>query len=82
MLKLNPNVILQDVKTYINNTTLLKKIIQGSIQKYDPFVLVCQVQQVYFTPYPSINSNKNAWWAVFKVKARPTIDALVNDMAF
>jgi len=50
--------------------------------KYDPFVLATQVQQVYFTPYPSIRSDKSAWWAVFKVKARSTIDAPVADIAF
>ena len=50
--------------------------------KYDPFVLASQVQQVYFTPYPSTKGDKNAWWAVFKVKARSTIDASVDDMAF
>ena len=50
--------------------------------KYDPFVLATQVQQVYFTPYLSVRSDKHAWWAVFKVKARSTIDAPVDDMAF
>jgi len=28
--------------------------------KYDPFVLASQVQQVYFTPYPSTKRDKNA----------------------
>ena len=50
--------------------------------KYDPFVLATQIQHVYFTPYPSIRSDTNAWWAVFKVKARSTIDTPVDDMAF
>ena len=50
--------------------------------KYDPFVLIGQAQQVYFTSYSSITSDKNAWWAFFKVKVRSTIEALVNDMAF
>jgi len=29
--------------------------------KYDPFILASQVQQVYFTPYPSTKRDKNAW---------------------
>ena len=50
--------------------------------KYDPFVLTCHVQQVYFTPYPSTKRDKNSWWSIFKVKARSTIDAPVDDIAF
>ncbi|KAJ8421735.1 hypothetical protein Cgig2_008551 [Carnegiea gigantea] len=50
--------------------------------KYDPFVLASQVQQVYFTPYPSTKNDKKAWWAVFKVKPRSTIDTSIEDIAF
>ena len=50
--------------------------------KYDPFVLAGQVQQVYFAPYPSTKSDKNVWWAVFKVKAISTIDAPADEMVF
>jgi len=50
--------------------------------KYDPFVFASQVQQVYFTPYPSTKRDKYVWWVVYKVKVRSTIDALVDNMAF
>jgi len=43
--------------------------------KYDPFVLVSQATQVCYLPYPSAEAGRKDWWAVLKMKSRPTIDA-------
>jgi len=44
--------------------------------KYEPFVLAQQAQQVYFTEYASKKKEKANWWVVCKTKARSTINAL------
>ena len=38
--------------------------------KYEPFILVVQVAQVYFASYPTLKRNVNDWLAVCKIKAR------------
>ena len=43
--------------------------------KYDPFVLVSQVTQVCYLPYSTSEAGSKDWWAVLKMKSRPTIDA-------
>lgn len=40
----------------------------------DVFILASQAQQVYMTPYPHRNPAGVGWWAVWKTKARSTID--------
>lgn len=49
---------------------------------YDPFVLAHQVYQVYFTSYPSLKKDKSQWWAVFKTKARSSVDAPIDESIF
>ncbi|KAK9668336.1 hypothetical protein RND81_13G052900 [Saponaria officinalis] len=49
---------------------------------YDPFVLSYQVDQVYFTKYPSLKRDKDQWSAVFKTKARSNVDAPADENAF
>ena len=66
----------------MNSISLLRSTIQKKYPTYDAFVLASQVQQVYFTPYPSTKNDKKDWWAVFKVKPRSTINACVEDVAF
>ncbi|WRX10358.1 protein of unknown function DUF4216 - like 1 [Theobroma cacao] len=36
----------------------------------EPFVLVAQAHQVYYSSYPSTKRNRYDWWAIFKTKAR------------
>ncbi|EOY08333.1 Uncharacterized protein TCM_022680 [Theobroma cacao] len=36
----------------------------------EPFVLVAQAHQVYYSSYPSRKRDQRDWWAVFKTKAR------------
>lgn len=40
----------------------------------DVFILASQAQQVYMTPYPYRRPEFSGWWAVWKTKARSTID--------
>lgn len=40
----------------------------------DVFILASQAQQVYMTPYPYRRADERGWWAVWKTKARSTID--------
>ncbi|XP_039118907.1 uncharacterized protein LOC120255075 [Dioscorea cayenensis subsp. rotundata] len=42
--------------------------------KYEPFVLAIQATQVNYTTYPSLKRDKVDWLAVFKVKARYTVE--------
>ena len=45
-------------------------------RRYEPFVLVMQVGQVYFYNYPSLRRDKSNWWSVFKIKARVIVDVV------
>ncbi|XP_050223125.1 uncharacterized protein LOC126673168 [Mercurialis annua] len=42
--------------------------------KYEPFILAEQSDQVHYLPYPSKRRDKKDWWAVCKIKARSEID--------
>jgi len=50
--------------------------------KYDPFVLAYQVAQVCFVSYPSMENDKNQWWAVLKMKPSSTMHAKTDDAPF
>lgn len=50
----------------------------GRYKNYDPFIFAQQVEQVYYTPYPS---GHRGWLAVIKTKARSAItNNLVNQV--
>ncbi|XP_050207480.1 uncharacterized protein LOC126656899 [Mercurialis annua] len=42
--------------------------------KYEPFILAEQSDQVHYLPYPSKKRDKKDWWAVCKIKARSELD--------
>ena len=42
--------------------------------KYEPFILAEQADQVHYLPYPSKRRDKVNWWAVCKIKARSELD--------
>nr|XP_009775032.1 PREDICTED: uncharacterized protein LOC104224987 isoform X1 [Nicotiana sylvestris] len=42
--------------------------------KYEPFILVIQVTQVCYMPYPSMKKDKDDWVAILKVKPRDVIE--------
>ncbi|XP_050229123.1 uncharacterized protein LOC126678265 [Mercurialis annua] len=42
--------------------------------KYEPFILAEQADQVHYLPYPSRRRDKVNWWAVCKIKARSELD--------
>ena len=44
------------------------------LNKYEPFIIVMQVAQVYYVSYPSLKRDKSDWLAVCKVKARIMVD--------
>lgn len=43
-------------------------------QKYEPFILASQAQQVYFTEYASRKRERLDWRVVYKIRARNVID--------
>ncbi|KAK6148025.1 hypothetical protein DH2020_018937 [Rehmannia glutinosa] len=42
----------------------------------DTFIFTQQSEQVYFTPYPNLTSNRRDWLLVIKTKSRRTIQSL------
>ncbi|XP_055960924.1 uncharacterized protein LOC126686940 [Mercurialis annua] len=42
--------------------------------KYEPFILAEQADQVHYLPYPSKRMDKLNWWAVCRTKARSELD--------
>ena len=42
--------------------------------RYEPFILAMQADQVYYIPYPSLRRDVSDWWAVCKIKARSIVD--------
>ena len=44
------------------------------LNKYEPFIIVMQVAQVYYVSYPSLKRDKFDWLVVCKVKARIIVD--------
>ncbi|XP_050211742.1 uncharacterized protein LOC126661904 [Mercurialis annua] len=42
--------------------------------KYEPFILAEQADQVHYLPYPSKRRDKINWWAVCRIKARSELD--------
>ncbi|XP_074288178.1 uncharacterized protein LOC141613344 [Silene latifolia] len=54
----------------------------GNIQRYDPFVLAYQVEQVYYAPYPNTKKDRDQWSVVFKTKARSKIEAPIDEVVF
>ncbi|GLT51751.1 hypothetical protein SLA2020_251390 [Shorea laevis] len=44
------------------------------LKTYEPFILASQAKQVYYTPYPSHNSNRKGWLATLKCKAKSVIE--------
>ncbi|XP_050216221.1 uncharacterized protein LOC126667294 [Mercurialis annua] len=42
--------------------------------KYEPFILAEQADQVHYLPYPSKRRDKLNWWAVCRTKARSELD--------
>ncbi|XP_050222682.1 uncharacterized protein LOC126672773 [Mercurialis annua] len=42
--------------------------------KYEPFILTEQADQVHYLPYPSKRRDKLNWWAVCRTKARSELD--------
>ncbi|CAK8533224.1 unnamed protein product [Lathyrus sativus] len=53
-------------------------------KEYDPFIMSHIVRQVYYVPYPSIQSRKHGWCVVIKTKPLGHIetDDLVEDAAY
>ncbi|CAK8567045.1 unnamed protein product [Lathyrus sativus] len=53
-------------------------------KEYDPFIMLHIVKQVYYVPYPSIQSRKRGWYVVIKTKPLGHIetDDLVKDVAY
>jgi len=49
-------------------------------RKYDPFIFVKQVEQLYFKSYPDTCHDKYDWMVVIKTKAWGTITALEANM--
>ncbi|KAJ9173753.1 hypothetical protein P3X46_016860 [Hevea brasiliensis] len=43
------------------------------LNKYEPFILASQAEQVVYIPYPSLRRDKADWYAVCKVKPRAII---------
>lgn len=48
-------------------------------QKYEPFILAQQAQQVYFAEYPSMTRKKKDWKVVSKIKARRNVEVRWKD---
>ncbi|GLU23261.1 hypothetical protein SLE2022_392830 [Rubroshorea leprosula] len=44
------------------------------LRTYEPFILTSQAKQVYYTPYPSHNSNRKGWLVALKCKAKSIIE--------
>jgi hypothetical protein len=42
--------------------------------RYEPFVLASQADQVYYCSYPSLKQDKVDWWAACKIKARSNVE--------
>lgn len=54
------------------------------LEQYEPFVLAYQVDQVYYTPYPSPPRERKDWWVAFKTNPIgtlpvPAVDDEVDD---
>lgn len=49
------------------------------LEQYEPFVLAYQVDQVYYTPYPSPPRERKDWWVAFKTNPIGTLPVLAVD---
>ena len=56
-----------------NDYNLVEVNHRRRLQKYDPFILASQAQQVFYCGYPSLRNDKRDWWAVSKIVPRSTI---------
>ncbi|XP_038687458.1 uncharacterized protein LOC119986835 [Tripterygium wilfordii] len=53
---------------------------RGRYNKFDPFIIAQQAEQVYFAPYPEGIRDRQDWLAVIKTKARHTITGQSNQV--
>lgn len=52
---------------------------RSRLEQYEPFVLAYQVDQVYYTPYPSPPRERKDWWVAFKTNPIGTLPVLAVD---
>lgn len=56
-----------------NEYNLVEVNYRQKLQKYEPFIIALQAQQVYYCGYPSLRNDRRDWWDVSKIMPQSTI---------
>lgn len=60
------------------NYNIIEVYHRRRLNKYEPFILTSQAEQMYYSTYLSLRNDKRDWWAVSKIKPRATISMPVS----